>query len=74
MLELPKTFKGMKLVKCYDDYVLYKNKYYRECYKYFELGLIKQTENYEKERKIGSGYNNTKQALIQKQVRSMSKN
>lgn len=71
-MKIPKTFHNMKLVKCYDNYALYKNKYYRECFSYYELGVVKQAENYQKERKIGSGYDNKKQELIQKQINSMN--
>lgn len=50
-MDIPKMFKGMELVKTYADYVLYKNKYYRECFRYNDLGVA--TEQI-KERKVYS--------------------
>ncbi len=38
-MEVPKIYKNMKLVKCYNNYALYKNKYYRECFTYYDLGI-----------------------------------
>ncbi len=40
----------MKLVKCYENFALYKNKYYRECFTYYELGITTKQE--EKTRKV----------------------
>ncbi len=43
-MRIPETYKNMKLVKCYENYALYKNKYYRECFSYYDLGIIKKRE------------------------------
>lgn len=72
-MKIPRIFRNMNLVKCYKDYALYENEYYKECFSYFELGIIRQAKNYQRERKIGSGYDNKKQELIHKQINSMIK-
>ena len=38
-MEVPKKHNGMDLVKCYENYALYENKYYRECFTYHDLGF-----------------------------------
>lgn len=37
-MEAPQTYKNMILVKCYKNFALYENKYYKECFTYYELG------------------------------------
>ncbi len=37
--EIPKVYKGMKLLECYGNYALYEGKYYKECFTYHELGI-----------------------------------
>lgn len=38
-MEVPKKHNGMDLVKCYENYALYENKFYRECFTYHDLGF-----------------------------------
>ena len=49
-MKIPETFKNMKLVKCYKNFALYKNKDYRECFSYYELGYM--TKQAEKTKKV----------------------
>ena len=43
-MKITKKKKNMKLVKCYKNFALYENEYYRECFTYYELGYrTKQT-------------------------------
>lgn len=35
--KIPKFYKGMKLVKCYDTYALYEDEIHKECFKYSDL-------------------------------------
>lgn len=37
-MNIPQVYKNMKLVKCYKNFALYENRYYRECFSYYELG------------------------------------
>ena len=37
-MEVPQTYNNMKLVKCYKNFALYENKYYKECFTYYVLG------------------------------------
>ncbi len=43
-MKMPQTFKNMKLVKCYKNFALYENEYYRECFTYYELGCRTRQE------------------------------
>ncbi len=38
-MEVPEIYKGMRKVKEYPNFVLYKNKYYKECFTYYDLGI-----------------------------------
>ena len=37
-MEVPETFRGMKKVKEYPNFVLYENDHYKECFSYYDLG------------------------------------
>ena len=43
-MKIPQTFKDMKLVKCYKNFALYENEYYKECFLYYELGYRTRQE------------------------------
>jgi hypothetical protein len=59
--------------QCNENMFLYREMIhgYRTCFTKFDLGIIKQADDYEIERKIIKSHDDKKQEIIRKQVRSM---
>lgn len=43
-MSIPAQVKGMKLIKQYEHFALYGNKYKKECFTYFDLGVTTPQE------------------------------
>jgi len=59
--------------QCSENMFLYKEMLYgyKECFTKFDLGIVKQADNYEIERKIAKNHDDKKQEIVRRQVRSM---